>query len=66
MAVTAVIFFYLFESAFSGTLIYSALLYMLYNGFIGVCILVHFGLYDQDINDDLEDEIWNHLPQIYK
>jgi hypothetical protein len=41
------------DSAFSGNLIYTELFYLLYNAFIGVAMMVSYGLFDQDINDDL-------------
>jgi hypothetical protein len=28
-------------------------------------MIVYFGLYDQDANDDLEPALWKHLPEIY-
>ena len=66
MVITLVIFLYMTDSLFSGNLIYTDIYYSLYNAFIGVSLLVNMGLFHQDINDDLEPEIWEHLPKIYK
>jgi phospholipid-translocating ATPase len=65
MAITVIIYLYLFDCAFSGSLIFTQLFYLLYNSFIGVVMLVNYGLFDQDVNDDLEPAIWNHLPRLY-
>lgn len=51
--ITFSIFFFLTESAFSGAFNYTEVCYVLYNAFFGICLMVHFALYDQDINDDL-------------
>lgn len=53
MTITFVIYFFLIDSAFSGTFDYSVIFYLLFNSFIGVSMLVNYGLYDQDVNDDL-------------
>lgn len=64
--ITFCIFFFLTESAFSGQFNYTQVCYVLYNAFFGICLMVHFALYDQDINDDLEPLIYPFLPAIYK
>lgn len=53
MIITVIIFLYLIDCAYSGSLIYTQLFYLLYNCFIGISMLVNYGLYDQDANDDL-------------
>jgi phospholipid-translocating ATPase len=63
--ITFIIFYFLTESAFSGTFNYTEPCYLLYNSFFGIVMLVYFGLYDQDANDDLEPALWKHLPEIY-
>lgn len=65
MAITVIIFLYLLDCAFSGSLIFTQLFYLLYNCFIGVSMLVNYGLFDQDANDDLEPALWPHLPRLY-
>jgi hypothetical protein len=54
MTITLILFFYLIDSAYSGNMIISQIYYALYNAFIAVSLMVYFGLYEQDINDDLE------------
>ena len=63
--ITFIIFYFLTESAFSGTFNYTEPCYLLYNSFFGIVMIVYFGLYDQDANDDLEPALWKHLPEIY-
>ncbi len=66
MVITINIYLYMIDSAFSGNLIFTQLFYLLYNAFIGVSMMVSYGLFDQDINDDLEPFIWKYLPKLYK
>ncbi len=54
MAITLILFFFLIDSAYSGNMIISQIYYSLYNAFIAISLMVYFGLYEQDINDDLE------------
>ena len=65
MAITVVIFLYLVDSAFSGTLVFTQLFYLLYNCFVGISMLVNSALFDQDINDDLHPALFPYLPKIY-
>lgn len=51
--ITFIIFYFLTESAFSGTFNYTEPFYILYNSLFSIALLVNYGLYDQDINDDL-------------
>lgn len=51
--ITFIIFFFLTESAFSGSFNYTEPFYVLYNSLFSISILVNFGLFEQDINDDL-------------
>lgn len=53
MTITGIIFLFQIDSAFSGLINFSLIFYLLYNSFVGVVMLVYYGLYDQDINDDL-------------
>jgi len=57
MIITWCIFFFAIDSAFSGVFNYTQLFYLVYNCFIAISPLVYFGLYGQDINDDLEPKI---------
>ena len=43
--ITFIIFFYLTQSAFSGTFNYTQGYYLLYNSFFAIAVMVHFGLY---------------------
>lgn len=63
--ITLIIYFYQIDSAFSGSFNFTQVFYVLYNSFFGISLLVNLGLYDQDINDDLQLPIWNYLPEIY-
>lgn len=65
MAISVGIFLYLCDCAFSGTLVFTELFYMLYNCFIGISIMVNSALLDQDINDDLHPTLRPYLPRIY-
>jgi len=65
MAVTVVIFLYLADSAFSGTLVFTQLFYLLYNCFVGISMLVNSALFDQDVNEDLRPALFPYLPKIY-
>lgn len=53
-------------SSFSGVRNFTEFFYVVFNSFFAVAQIVNSGLYEQDINDDLEPPIWKHLPEIYE
>lgn len=59
-------FFAATRSSFSGVINYTEIYFVLYNSLFAVTQIVGYGLYEQDINDDLHPKIYKYLPEIYK
>jgi hypothetical protein len=38
----------------------------MYNMLIGLIIIGYYGVWDQDINDDVYPDVWHKLPNLYK
>ncbi len=52
--ITFIIYFNNIQNSYSGTIAFTQLFYMLWNTLFAVGQIINFGLYEQDINDDLE------------
>jgi len=38
----------------------------MYNLLIGMFIIAYYGVWEQDINDDVYPDVWKKLPLLYK
>ncbi len=63
---TILMFLYLIKSQFSGYPAFSEFFISLYNLIIGMYIIGYYGVWEQDINDDLYPDVWEKLPLLYK
>lgn len=64
--ITFIMFLSNVQNSFSGIINFTELFYVLYNSFFAIAQIIHSGLYEQDINDDLHPAIYKYLPEIYK
>ena len=63
---TIVMFLFITRSAFSGFPAFSDFYIVMYNILIGIFLISYYGVWSQDINDDLHPNLWRKLPALYK
>lgn len=54
------------DSAFSALAGLSDSFIGIYNIIIGLCLVVYYSIFEQDINDDIIQEAYDFLPTLYK
>ncbi len=59
-------FLYILRSSYSGFPAFSEFYISMYNMLIGLIIIGYYGVWDQDINDDVYPDVWHKLPNLYK
>ena len=63
---TIMMFLYILRSSYSGFPAFSEFYISMYNMLIGLIIVGYYGVWDQDVNDDIYPDVWHKLPNLYK
>lgn len=63
---TLVLYFFMIDSAFSALAGLSDSFIGVYNIIIGLCLVVYYSIFQQDINDDMYPPTYEKLPILYK
>lgn len=66
LIMTALMFMFITRSAYSGFPAFSEFYITMYNLLIGMYLIGYYGIWEQDVNDDLYPDVWDKLPLLYK
>jgi phospholipid-translocating ATPase len=66
LLMTVIMFLFITRSAYSGFPAFSEFFITMYNLVIGMYLIGYYGVWEQDINDDMYPDVWAKLPLLYK